>query len=90
MEMKPSLMALAREIELDLGTLREGAEPLLHEVSKYVDAIEPGPAGVQLGPKDRDVCMGKLAKALERLEDLLEALQVAAHNGGSNTREGPQ
>lgn len=84
--MTESLDALQKAVERDLGTFGEGARPLFDNVRRLVAALEPGPDGEQLSPKQRAGCVAGLASALDALEDLLEALQVAAHDGSKDGR----
>ncbi|MCY1075141.1 hypothetical protein [Archangium lansingense] len=72
-------LALAIESELP-PRLREGVDPLLTEVRQGVAALYPGPDRAPLTPKKRQEEREQLGQTLDTLEEVLEALQVAAHH----------
>ncbi|QRK06981.1 hypothetical protein JQX13_44135 [Archangium violaceum] len=69
---------LEKRIDSELGSLRAGVEPLLGEVRQALEALYPGPEGTLLPPKEQQARREKLAGTLDQLEDILEALQLAA------------
>lgn len=76
------LERLEQVVAAELGSLRAGAEPLLAEVRQSLAALEPGPEGVRLPPKEQQALRGQLGKKLDELEDVLEALLLAARPEG--------
>ena len=78
---RAQLGRLEQAIHSELKSLREGAEPLLAEVRAGVAAIFPEPGGTRLAPKEHQAQHEKLLKALDGLEDVVEALQLAARGG---------
>jgi hypothetical protein len=74
----PALLAeLTRAIDGGLGALRENVAPLLGEVGQGLAALFPGAEGERLPPKEQAARQDKVSKALDELEDVLEALQLA-------------
>jgi len=69
---------LERQIDSELGSLREGVEPLLGELRQGLAALYPAPGGQQLPPHQQQEHRTRLAQVLDTLEDILEALQRAA------------
>lgn len=69
---------LEKRIDAELGSLRAGVEPLLGQVRQHLAALYPGPDGTLLSPKEQATRREKLGKTLDELEDILEALQLAA------------
>jgi hypothetical protein len=85
-----ALARLERIIEQKLGPLRAGVVPLLAETRGHIAALEPGPGGARLPPKERQERQAKLLKALQQLEDILEALYLsvrAEHRSGAGKEE---
>jgi hypothetical protein len=76
------LKALSHAIDGELGSLREGVAPLLDEVGQGLAALSPEPGAERLPPKQQEAAREKLAKTLDEMEDVLEALQLAAHPRG--------
>jgi hypothetical protein len=84
------LARLEQAIDARLGALREGVGPLLEEVREHFAVLEPGPGGVRPSPKEQQERQAKLAKAMDQMEDVLEALYLAARGGqrSAASREG--
>ncbi len=80
-EPQTQLERLEREIHTELGTLGVGAKPLLNEVRAGVSALFPEPGGTRLAPKEQEAQHEKLLQSLDGLEEVLEALQLAARSG---------
>jgi hypothetical protein len=74
---------LEQAIHAELGTLSAGVEPLLNEVRAGVAALYPEPGGTRLAPKEHEARHEQLLQSLDGLEDVLEALQLAARPGRS-------
>lgn len=74
---------LEKAIHSELGTLSAGVEPLLDEVREGVAALFPEAGGTRLPPKEHEARAARLLKSLDGLEDVLEALQLAARTGRS-------
>jgi hypothetical protein len=70
---------LEQAIHAELGTLSAGVEPLLNEVRAGVAALYPEAGGTRLAPKEHEARHEQLLQSLDGLEDVLEALQLAAH-----------
>ncbi|HEX8436650.1 hypothetical protein [Archangium sp.] len=77
-EPRTQLERLQKAIHSELGTLSAGAEPLLDEVRTGVAALFPEAGGTRLAPKEHEARHEELLKSLDGLEDVLEALQMAA------------
>jgi hypothetical protein len=75
---------LEKAIHSELGALRGGVEPLMGEVRAGVAALFPEPGGTRLAPKEHEARHAKLLESLDGLEDVLEALQLAARAGRSS------
>ncbi|AKQ65482.1 hypothetical protein A176_002394 [Myxococcus hansupus] len=69
---------LDRLIDTELGPFREGVEPLLEQVRQGLSALHPPPGGQQLPPQQQEAQRARLEQLLDKLEDVLEALQCAA------------
>jgi hypothetical protein len=80
---RTQLGRLEKLIHSELGTLSAGVEPLLGEVRAGVAALHPEPGGTRLAPKEHEARHEKLLESLDGLEDVLEALQLAARSGRS-------
>jgi len=76
------LKALSHAIDGELGSLREGVAPLLDGVGQGLSALYPEPGAERLPPKQQEAGLEKLAKTLDEMEDVLEALQLAAQPRG--------
>jgi hypothetical protein len=74
---------LEQSIHSELGTLGTGVEPLLAEVRAGVAALFPEAGGTRLSPKEHEARHSQLLQSLDGLEDVLEALQLAARSGRS-------
>lgn len=74
---------LEQAIHSELKSLSAGVEPLLGEVRSGVAALFPEPGGTRLAPKDHEARHEQLLGSLDELEDVLEALQLAARSGRS-------
>ncbi|WP_233261242.1 hypothetical protein [Vitiosangium sp. GDMCC 1.1324] len=74
-------MRLEQTLHAELGTLSAGVEPLLAEVRAGVAALFPEAGGTRLAPKEHEARHEALLRSLDELEDVLEALQLAARSG---------
>jgi hypothetical protein len=81
---------LEQAIQSELGSLSAGVEPLLAEVRAAVAALFPEAGGTRLAPKEHEAQHEKLLQSLNELEDVLEALQLAARSrrSGVSTARG--
>jgi hypothetical protein len=82
---------LERAIHSELKSLSAGVEPLLGEVRAGVAALYPEAGGTRLAPKEHEARHEQLLKSLDELEDVLEALQLAARSkrsGGASAARG--
>ncbi|WP_375765059.1 hypothetical protein NR798_25420 [Archangium gephyra] len=80
---RSQLGRLEKIIHSELGGLSAGVEPLLAEVRAGVAALFPEAGGTRLAPKEHEARHEKLLQSLDELEDVLEALQLAARSGRS-------
>jgi hypothetical protein len=88
---RTQLGRLEQAIQSELGSLRAGVEPLLEEVRAGVAALFPEAGGTRLAPKEHEAQHAQLLQSLDGLEDVLEALQLAARSsrpGASAARGG--
>ena len=69
---------MEQAIHAELKSLGAGAKPLLDEVRAGVAALFPEAGGTRLAPQEQQARHGQLLKSLDELEDVLEALQLAA------------
>lgn len=74
---------LEQVIHSELGSLSAGVAPLLDEVRAGVAALFPEPGGTRLAPKEHEARHEKLLQSLDGLEEVLEALQLAARSDRS-------
>jgi hypothetical protein len=83
------LRTLEEAIELRLGSLRGGVQPLLQEAHSHCSALAPAQGGQRPAPKEQQERQARLAEVLDQLEDILEALYLAvrAGPGASMSRE---
>ncbi|SEL89478.1 hypothetical protein SAMN05444354_109212 [Stigmatella aurantiaca] len=72
---------LEQLIRSELGPLQAGVEPLLGEVRAGVAALYPEAGATRLSPKEHQAQHAKLLQTLDGLEEVLEALQLAARTG---------
>ncbi|HZH78390.1 MAG TPA: hypothetical protein VEY88_20345 [Archangium sp.] len=70
-------------IHSELGSLSAGVAPLLEQVRAGVAALFPEAGGTRLAPKEHEAQHEKLLQSMEELEEVLEALQLAARSGRS-------
>jgi hypothetical protein len=84
-EPQTQLDGLEKAIHSELGALGAGVKPLLNEVREGVTALFPAPGGTRLAPKEHEARHGKLLESLDGLEEVLEALQLAARSGRPGT-----
>jgi hypothetical protein len=82
---RTQLGRLEKIIHSELGGLSAGVEPLLAQVREGVAALFPEAGGTRLAPKEHEARHEKLLQSLDELEDVLEALQLAARSGRSKT-----
>ncbi len=75
------LLRLERAIDARIGSLREGVQPLLDEAREHISALTPAAGGQRPSPKDQQERQLKLAKVLDQMEDILEALYLAVRGG---------
>ncbi len=80
---RTQLERLQKAIHSELGALSAGVEPLLGEVRSGVAALFPEAGGTRLAPKEHEARHEELLQSLDGLEDVLEALQLAARSGRS-------
>ena len=89
---RAQLARLEQIIQSELGRLSAGVVPLLDEVRAGVVALDPEPGGTRLAPAEHEARHAKLLESLDGLEEVLEALQLAARSGrpaaGTTRREG--
>ncbi len=89
---RAQLSHLEKLIRNELKGLSRGVEPLLDEVRSGVFALHPEPGGTRLAPLEQEARQEKLLESLDGLEEVLEALQLAARPGrpagGSAARGG--
>jgi hypothetical protein len=80
---RTQLGRLEKAVHSELGSLSAGAEPLLADVRSGVAVLFPEAGGTRLSPKEHDARHEKLLESMDELEDVLEALQLAARSGRS-------
>ncbi|MFL5349766.1 MAG: hypothetical protein ACJ8AT_33630 [Hyalangium sp.] len=80
---RTQLGRLEQSVRAELGSLIAGAEPLLAQVREGVAALFPEPGGTRLAPKDHEARHEELLQSMDELEEVLEALQLAARAGRS-------
>ncbi|MGZ3458786.1 MAG: hypothetical protein ACXU86_09790 [Archangium sp.] len=80
---RTQLGRLEQAIHSELGALSAGVKPLLDEVRAGVAALYPEPGGTRLAPKEHEARHEELLASLDELEDVLEALQLAARSDRS-------
>ncbi|WP_235685720.1 MULTISPECIES: hypothetical protein [Corallococcus] len=76
------LDVLERQVGAELGALSEGVKPLLDSVREGLTVLDPPGDGMLPSPQEQEKLRAKLTSALEEAEDVLEALQLAARQGG--------
>jgi hypothetical protein len=77
------LARLEKAVHSELKSLVVGVEPLLGEVRAGVAALYPEAGDTRLAPKEHEARHAQLLGSLDELEDVLEALQLAARSGRS-------
>ncbi len=85
---RAQLARLEQLIQSELGRLSAGVGPLLDEVRSGVAAVEPEAGGTRLAPAEHEARHAKLLESLDGLEEVLEALQLAARSGRPSRGEG--
>jgi hypothetical protein len=80
---RTELRRLEQSVHSELGSLATAAAPLLEEVRAGVAQLFPEPGGTRLAPKEHEARQEKLLQSLDELEEVLEALQLAARPGRS-------
>jgi hypothetical protein len=80
-EPRALLARLEKTVHGELGALTVGAQPLLDEARKAVEALFPEQGGTRLPPKEHEARHEELLRALDELEAVLEALQLGARSG---------
>ncbi|WP_338867182.1 hypothetical protein [Myxococcus stipitatus] len=78
---------LERAVAASLGSLGEGTKPLLDVVREGAKALEPGPGGARLSRKEREAWGVQLETTFQRLEDVMEGLQLAARAQAGGKRD---
>ncbi|HEX8701507.1 MAG TPA: hypothetical protein VF815_21950 [Myxococcaceae bacterium] len=78
-----ALSRLEQAIALRLGPLRVGVEPLLEEARQQLAALEPSPGCVRPPPQEQQERQARLMGVLDQMEDVLEALHLAARGDSS-------
>ena len=78
---RAQLAHLEKTVRAELKALSRGVEPLMDEVRSGVFALYPEPGGTRLAPLEQEAQAGKLLESLDGLEEVLEALQLAARSG---------
>ncbi|WP_375759421.1 hypothetical protein [Corallococcus exercitus] len=76
------LDALEQQVGAELGSLREGVQPLLDSVREGLVALDPPGDGMLPSPPEQEKLRAKLTATLEEAEDVLEALQLAVKPAG--------
>lgn len=76
------LDALEQRVGAELGSLKEGVQPLLDRVREGLVALDPPGDGMLPSPQEQEKLRAKLDSTLEEAEDVLEALQLAVKPGG--------
>ncbi|MFP2895534.1 hypothetical protein [Corallococcus sp. 4LFB] len=76
------LDALEQQVGVQLGTLREGVQPLLDSVREGLVALDPPGDGTLPSPLEQEKLRAKLTATLEEAEDVMEALQLAVTPAG--------
>ncbi len=76
------LEELARAIDPQPGSRREGVRFLLEEVSGSMSTLYLGPAEALPSLEAQEKLRAKLAKTLDQLEDILEAMELATPADG--------
>jgi hypothetical protein len=77
MTARQALSRLEHAAQSRLGTLCEGVQPLLEEARAHLQVLEPEPGGQRASPQQQQQHQEELAKVLEQVEDVLEALYLA-------------
>lgn len=85
---RTQLKRLEQAIHSELGALEKGVAPLLEEVRAGVAALFPEAGGTRLAPKEHESRSATLLQSLDGLEDVLEALQLAARSGRPGAARG--
>lgn len=80
---RTQLGRLEQSVRSELGPLVAGAEPLMADVRAGVEVLFPEPGGTRLAPKEHEARHEKLLQSMDELEDVLEALQLAARKSRS-------
>ncbi|NNB89102.1 hypothetical protein HJC10_22330 [Corallococcus exiguus] len=76
------LDALEQQVGSELGSLKEGVQPLLDSVREGLVTLDPPGDGMLPSPQEQEKLRAKLTSTLEEAEDVLEALQLAVKPGG--------
>ncbi|NRD53510.1 hypothetical protein HRD49_24730 [Corallococcus exiguus] len=76
------LDALEQQVGSELGSLKEGVQPLLDSVREGLVALDPPGDGMLPSPQEQEKLRARLTSTLEEAEDVLEALQLAVKPGG--------
>jgi hypothetical protein len=79
--LRAQLARMEQLIQSELGRLSVGVGPLLDEVRAGVAALEPEAGATRLAPAEHEARHAKLLESLDGLEEVLEALQLAARSG---------
>jgi hypothetical protein len=76
------LDALEQRAASELGPLKAGVQPLLDSVREGLTALDPPGEAMLPSPAEQQKLRAKVEASLEEAEDVLEALQLAASQGG--------
>ncbi|NOK20291.1 hypothetical protein HMI50_25045 [Corallococcus carmarthensis] len=79
------LDALEQQVGTELGSLKEGVQPLLDSVREGLVALDPPGDGMLPSPLEQEKLRAKLTATLEEAEDVLEALQLAVKPGSGRS-----
>ncbi|RKG85436.1 hypothetical protein [Corallococcus terminator] len=76
------LEVLSQRVDAELGSWREGVQPLLHDVRQVLLSLDPPGDAMLPSPQEQQKLRARATAALEEAEDVLEALQLGARSGG--------
>ncbi|RYZ40743.1 MAG: hypothetical protein EOO71_14875 [Myxococcaceae bacterium] len=79
------LEVLSQRVDAQLGALREGVQPLLHDVRQALLALDPPGDAMLPSPQEQEKLRASVTSTLEEAEDVLEALQLGARSSGQGS-----